>query len=278
MANNFIYTISTGRCGTTYLKELLQENIQDIKAYHERAFGLNFGVHSPDASDFTYFNHLGNVPKVQQFWQRKLKLDKEVPEQTYAEMSHVLVKAGLIENLSVLSDDPNNKIHLIILKRDIKQIAWSFYNRFDFANTGFTTLWYLDYRYPNSIISFKQFKQFGMVGYILWYIHEMYTRAEYYKLLLKDTANIIFHEKDLSQLINQAGAKTFFNELELPIKTPDIIIPPKKNATKAYFFPDSDKEKINKICDTLMVDHAGLAKEFFDAGRRLASPKYVKNV
>ncbi len=146
----FIYTITTGRSGTTYLTELLKRNIADAEVYHERSSYTRLGIDSPDASHFTLFNSVGNVAQVRAFWQQKFERDAAGPSSCYAELSHPLSKAGLIENLDLL--EGRGVVHLILLKRDILEILWSFVNRFDFENNAFTWLFTLDPFYPNVIV------------------------------------------------------------------------------------------------------------------------------
>lgn len=56
-------------------------------------------------------------------------------------------------------------------------------NRFEFANFGFTWLFALDPRYPNTIVKAEPFMQHGPAGTSLWYVHEVFARAEYYARL-----------------------------------------------------------------------------------------------
>ena len=85
MADRFVFTITTGRSGSAYLADLLGSNLQDATVFHERTGWLNFGVVTPDLSDFTVFNSIGNVEKVQAFWRRKLERDLAGPRRVHAE-------------------------------------------------------------------------------------------------------------------------------------------------------------------------------------------------
>ena len=64
--------------------------------------------------------------------------DLETKQPVHAEISHFLCKAGLIENLPLVGGKA--KVELIALKREPFKIAWSFANRFNFLNYGFTWL------------------------------------------------------------------------------------------------------------------------------------------
>ena len=61
MSKKFVYTITTGRCGTNFLADLFKANIEDARIYHERANFVELGRRSPDASHFTHFNTFGNL-------------------------------------------------------------------------------------------------------------------------------------------------------------------------------------------------------------------------
>ena len=69
MAKRLLYSISTGRCGTMFLANLIRANLRQDAAvvHHERTGFLNFGVHTPDLSHLTTFNTVGNVAHVREF-------------------------------------------------------------------------------------------------------------------------------------------------------------------------------------------------------------------
>ena len=70
---NFIFTITAGRTGTTYLASLLAANLKDAKTHHEIIGYEHFGIDTPDLSYLILFNSQGNTKKVRDFWQQKLK-------------------------------------------------------------------------------------------------------------------------------------------------------------------------------------------------------------
>ena len=135
MADRFVFTITTGRSGTTYLAELLARNVPDSRVWHERTSFQSFGVDTPDLSHFTLFNSVGNVPKVQGFWRRKFARDRKTDRTVHGEASHLLAKAGLLENIGMLTNS-GATVDVVILKRDVADTVWSFYNRFDLVNNG----------------------------------------------------------------------------------------------------------------------------------------------
>lgn len=268
MADKFVFTVTTGRSGTVYLTELLQQNLVDVTVYHERTGYLNFGVHTPDASHFTTFNSIGNAANVRTFWQQKFERDLTTPTEYYVETSHFLAKAGLLENLDILEQQAAD-IYIIILKRDMFDILWSYTNRFDFANLGFTWLFTLDYRYPNKIVNPAPLVPYHAPGYALWYIFEMFARAEYYKLLFKDNKKVHLIDVELKDIIHDEGAKNFLDNF---ITLDTVKLPGKKNESKNFFFDDKYKQQLKQLVDKFNFDPKALAKEFYDSGKRLATP------
>ena len=266
---HFVFTVTTGRSGTVYLTELLKANMPKAEVHHERVGWLNFGVETPDASHFMLYNSVGNVPEVEAFWEQKLKRlgHSQVPQ--YVETSHFLSKGGLIENLHHLTD--YGTVHIINLKREPHKIAWSLFNRKDFANWGFTWLFYLDPRYPNKIVRSDPFMSSGELGGALWYVHEMQARGAYYKLLLQDMPNVVFHDIDLSDITDEDGAHYMLTALGCP---PDgkVVIPPKQNETQRWREGEANHRLLMDLVDRLPVDAEKRAKAYFDMGYRLGAP------
>lgn len=269
----FVFTLTTGRSGTRYLTQLLAQNISHADIFHERLGFQNLGVHTPDASHFTRFNSVGNVPAVRAFWRQKLERDRRLPQPNYVEISHFLVKAGLLENIDFLTDT-GHEVHLIILKRDVFKTLWSYVNRFDFFNTGFTWLFTLDYRYPNVILSSQPFTQYGMVGHALWYIYEMYTRAEYYRLLLAENPLVHLHDVDLAAIGDRATARDLISALNLPLKNPEapVVLPPPLNQSRQTVFGDEMKALAQRLVTQYPFDPKPLAAEYYQRGFRLSHP------
>jgi hypothetical protein len=271
MPNKYIFTITTGRSGSVFLTNLLSENTHDSIVFHERTNWDTFGEVTPDLSHFTLFNSVGNVQKVRDFWKRKFTHDKKFEQSTYIETSHYLSKAGLVENLNLLTPDCD-EIHIIIQRRDIFKIVWSLYNRNDFANLGFTWAFYLDPRYPNVIINSKQFMKHGAPGYALWYVFEMFTRAEYYKILYKDNPKITIHDIDLDDISNEANAKLFLSELGYPL---DEISMPKKANDSPHFPYQNDEAKVRNLVAAFTFEPRKIALTYINSGKRLENPTMI---
>jgi hypothetical protein len=265
----FLFTITTGRSGTAYLTKLLQAADPQTECHHERIGFDRMGVHSPDASTFMLFNSQGNVPDVRDFWRRKFALIRHGTGERYVEVSHFLSKAGLIENLDLLG--PDVEIDLIDLRRDVFSVVWSYANRFDFANNGFTWLFTLDPAYPRHIVDPAPLREHGMYGTCLWYVAEMLTRAEYYRQLLDGRANIKVHTVYLDDLIEPAGAQAFLKDVWLAAHSARIqLLPARTNRSRSWPLGEEAKAEVKELVETFDFDPAALAGKFINSGRRLA--------
>src|SRR6266496_972386 len=168
---DFVFTMTTGRSGTLYLAQVLQQNLPDAECYHEIVGWDRFGVDTPDVSHMTLFNAQGNVEKVQAFWRAKLARTAATPKRFYVETSHLLMKAGLIDNIAPLT--AKGTVHLIALERDIFSTILSFRRRLDFVNKGNWWMWYLDPDYPRNLVPSRELADVGINGLCLWYILEI---------------------------------------------------------------------------------------------------------
>ncbi len=275
MARQLIYTVTSGRSGTVYLTELLRRNLppETSKVYHERTGYPNFGVHTPDASHLTTFNSVGNAPNIRRFFRQKLERDLAEPVDCHVEVSHFLCKSGLVENLSFVVE--RAEVHLIALQRDPFKTAWSFINRFDFFNSGFTWLFSLDPRYRNRIVPSEPFLEHGMFGSAIWYVAEMRARSAYYReLVRKEIPGILYHEVELEDLVTREGALALLQGIGFGSE--ETNLPGKKNETKQHCFGETEKEAARKIFNHRWGDPEGLGLEFYRSGRRLSQASLPK--
>jgi hypothetical protein len=252
----YIFTITPGRSGTAYLAELLRQNVSDTEVHHERTGYQNFGVLTPDLSHFTLFNSVGNVAAVRAFWERKLGGLRYGETAHYAETSHLLAKAGLIENLSLLG--PEADIHLVNLRRDLDPLVWSFGNRMDFINHGFTWAFTLDPDYPRNIADPRTLARFGVLGKCLWYAIEMQARGEFYRRLVADIPNVTFHDVDLEDIIAPSGAEALLTALGVATAGAPTI-PDKLNAGVLALLGPEDRKVLDTMLARLAFDPADMA-------------------
>lgn len=273
MSERLIYSISTGRCGTVFLTNLIRANLPDASAvvHHERFGFLNFGVHTPDLSHMTTFNTVGNVSHIRDFWRCKLSHDQAEPAPLYIEMSHVLAKAGLFENLDLIEED--RSIDIVVLTRPIEDIVWSYVNHFDFINYGFMWPFTLDPRYPNTILKLRPLKNLSPARIAHWYVCEIWTRAAYYEQLLRAVSNVRFHRVNLTEIADEEGAEALVGRLFPEERSSPFVMPDRANAMRSRHFPPSMRDEVEAICREISVDPEAMAMEFIRSGNRLAHPK-----
>lgn len=249
-----IFTLTAGRTGTAYLAELLRCNMADIAAHHEILSYKSFGVDTPDISHMHAFNAFGNTEEVRAFWQRKWQRIQATGARTYAETSHVLMKAGMVENLATLAQE--HEVHFIHLTRNFYPTLVSYHHRHDFTNMGNQWLWYLDPNYPRNKVDATPFRALGIHGVRLWYLCEINVRAHYYRLKYAHAPHLHFHHATLESLNDPEAVAALLAELGAPKPAGEVIIPPKKNEN-ANTAPLSPQHK--EMLDTL------LGKFSFDA-------------
>lgn len=246
-----VFALTAGRTGSAYLAELLRRNLPEAEVHHEILSYTSFGVDTPDISHLHAYNTFGNTPHVQSFWQRKadkiLSSDKDV----YVETSHILMKAGLVENLASLA--VSHDVHFVILTRNFLHTIVSYHERGDFLNLGNMWLWYLDPNYARNIVNAAPFLPVGPHGTRLWYLNEIAARTEMFRLLYANHPHLHFHAADIYELNQRKHIAALFDQLGLPIA--DIAIPPKQNVNEALIpmLPEQ-KAALKQFVDR----HAGL--------------------
>ncbi len=269
-SQHFVFTITAGRTGTSYLAQLLQTNLPAAEVHHERIDYDTMGLDSPDVSHLMAFNARGNGPAVQAFWRQKAERIKHSPADLYGETSHFNARAGLVENIHVFTDQ--GPVKLISLLRDRLQLVWSLYNRFDFFNRGFTWLFALDPGYPNVIVPSKDYLSSGMAGSALWYVDEMQARAAYYKLLVDDIAGVSLLSTTTAAMASDDGARKLLSFVTGSPIDGTITRPKPQNQSTKWHFEDAEKDKISALIETMDRDPKTLGEEFFNSGRRLSDP------
>lgn len=266
-ARKFVFSATTGRSGTGYLAELLRRNLPDATVHHERTGYLSFGIDTPDTSHFTQFNSAGNVRPVREFWQRKHARLRAETGVWYVETSHLLLKAGLLENIGPLTEA--GEVSIVVLTRDVADTVISFVERHDFANSGFTWLWTLDPRYPNKITAPGPLLDLGAAGAALWYVIEMRTRGEFYKLLLDGVKNLRFIDASLSDIAQPAGAARMLAALGGRAKAATPVMPGRVNETRAPRLPPKARDQLRRMVERTQFDPVTLAGAFYESGKRL---------
>ena len=219
-------------------------------------------------SHFTAFNTRGNVANVRAFWEQKLARIAGTPASHYVETSHLLIKAGLAENIATLT--AAGTVHFILLHRDLAATVKSYRKRRDFANRINTWLWFLDPEYPNNIVKPDAAMRGDVDGICLWYVCEMMTRAEYYRLLLAGDERVVFHDAALETLGDHRCVAALLDGLGLGRGARAIAIPRAVNRSPAHFTLTGDEaERIEAVIAKYPFDAAALARDFFEKGGRI---------
>lgn len=243
-----IFTLTPGRTGSTYLAALLNQNLEHALVHHEILNYQAFGLDTPDISHLHQFNAIGNTPHVQQFWQRKFKRILEGDYATYAETSHILMKAGLVDNAIQLLKD--HEVHFIILKRDLFKTLVSYHARHDFENVGNQWMWYLDPNYPRKLSPCHLYENNVIQSIRFWYVQEVMARAYYYHMMCQQFPHLHFHEVELTDLNTEKGVQSLFKALDIKPKQQPLQLPGKKNETRTTLTMTPEIEVIKKIVAT----------------------------
>ncbi len=256
---HFVFTMTTGRSGTAYLADLLGANLPDGEFHHEFLGWDQFGLNTPDLSHMTLFNSQGNIERVQAFWRQKLARLSAKPQRFYVETSHVLMKAGLIENLAELTRA--GRVHLINLQRDPIATIRSFRARFDFMNKGNMWLWYLDPDYPRNLSNSKELTKLGINGICLWYITEVLLRAAFYEKLLAGNPNVLVHHSSVDELGQPAGAARLLSALGVAKRPSEMIIPAAQNVgPKMIDWEPGEEDLLKRLVAAAKFDAPALAE------------------
>jgi len=262
---DFVFTITTGRSGTAFLAELLAANLPNADTHHEILGWDQFGVNTPEVSHMTLFNSQGNVEKVQNFWRQKLGRIAQSSAGFYVETSHLLAKAGLIENLAPLSRI--GRVHLILLERDTFATIKSFRSRFDFENPGNMCMWYLDPNYPRNLCNSSEMVRLGINGICLWYICEMRLRAAYYEKLLAKNPAIVFHRTSIEQIAGRAGAAQLLSALGAARSEGDVVLPKPQNVEeRSVAWIKGEPELLREVIAKVQFDAGAMAQAALDRG------------
>lgn len=260
---DLVFTMTAGRTGTRFLAQLIGDNAPDAEVHHERIGFGDFGVHAPDVSLLHEFNCRGVTEPVRRFWHGKFAsiLDGQAP--VYVETSHVLMKAGLVEQVAALA--PQHTVHLIILQRDPLDVLTSYHRRGDFGGAANTWLWYLDPAYGQNRMRFGVPEGIHpLIAKRHWYLLEIAVRAEIYAAELADRAGIHVHRVQLEHLNEATAAADFLQRLGIEVSANTVRIGPAQNTSKQHgAIPEGVQRQLQLCAHALRrTDPAGLAQQF----------------
>jgi SAM-dependent methyltransferase len=259
-----IFALTAGRTGSAYLAELLRQNVSDAEVHHERLGYTSFGIDTPDISHFHAYNTFGVTSYVNAFWQRKINTILSCGKPCYAETSHVLMKAGLVENAVAMAG--GHDIHFILLKRNVLDTIVSYHQRCDFLNYSNMWMRFLDPNYAMNMIRSAPFIQYGLQGVRLWYLNEIAVRSEVFRLLYSHYPNVHFHTVDIADLNDKKNVAALLKQLGLPSSS--IVLPPKQNVTtEGLPMSDEEREALKRFLDTTALDPVAFARELVQTQR-----------
>ncbi len=261
----FIFTITPGHSGTTWLRDLLAINLPDSRVFHEILGYDRFGVDTPDVSHMTLFNSQGNVEHVRAFWRQKAKRIISQPVRWYGETSHLLAKSGLMENIELFAS--KGQVYILCLDRDLLNLVRSMRRRHDMVNKGNQWLWHLDPDYPRKLVAKEFFMPYGLDGIRLWYGCEMRARAAYYRLLLAEDERVKFVSTSIESLGERAGLAGLFAQLGLPMAPEEIEMPARSNVSGGEH--SAGREPIADVIRQMHFDPEKLAGDYLARGYRL---------
>lgn len=268
----FLFTLTAGRSGTASLAKIFQVNFPTAESHHEIIGWDSFGLDSPDLSTMTLFNSQGNLPAVRDFWARKFDRVIASTAPLYVETSHVLMKAGLLENLDLLRErlDGAAAIHFVDLRRDLFDNVLSFRSRFDFTNKSMWWLWYLDPHYPRNLVEFGKLADFGLNGVCLWYLFEVRARAAYYRQLFAGQPDLTFHGLDLADMQDPTALTAFLGAVSgAPLPGPCQLPAGQNRGKNKPAFPPQEVALLRRMVSEIRFDPEATAQSFIAQGRRL---------
>jgi hypothetical protein len=264
----FVFTITPGHSGTTWLAELFRRNLDPSAAVHHEILGYDkFGVDTPYLSHMTRFNSEGNVKHIRDFWAQKASRILTHPGQWYVETSHLLSKCGLFENIDLFTE--HGRVFVICLSRDLLALVRSMRRRFDMINKGNQWLWHLDPDYPRKLVAKEFFMPYGVDGARLWYGCEMRARAGYYRQLLGHRNDIEFYDVGIENLDSPAAVSQLLQALDLKVGGTGPGLPPKANTSGVIGESQNDDSALAALISSMQFEPTAIAKNYLEQGFRL---------
>ncbi|MEE2981490.1 MAG: hypothetical protein VYA71_08125 [Pseudomonadota bacterium] len=184
------------------------------------------------------------------------------------ETSHLLMKAGLAENIDVLT--AAGTVHFVVLERDLAATVRSYRRRGDLTNRVNMRLWCLDPDYPRKIVKAEPAMARDRDDICLWYICEVMTRAAYYRRILAGNERVVFHYASLETLADPATVTALLDGVQLPRPSANLTIPGRVNESSPNqrLTPD-EARRIDTVIANYPFDADALADDCVEKGGRL---------
>lgn len=244
MPSNFIFFISTGRCGTGLFSKVL--NIKDdITSFHEHKPILN----GNEMAEFLNGNSSSLNSKI---YLKKNSIAK-CKSDYYADTSHIFIKSWGWFLDEIISD--NSKVYVVILKREKKSVIDSFskihesglsesgkkwlftvpkskiYSNFKSKKIKITKiklakqiLKFKNFLYRNKLIKHIKFGKFLKSAHfdsLDFHYEETYAMAKEYQI---QKANFNYFEFDFDTMLNIDGFKQLFDFINKPLNKDEIYL------------------------------------------------------
>jgi len=271
--DQFVYPVTTGRCGAQFLSRLLAANLPAAEVHHEFSGFPHYGRRTPDISHLTTFNHVGNVPEVRSFWRRKFGEDMKSRARLYAELSHTLAKAGLLENLDLLPSGA--RIDIILLQRETFETFWSHLIHSDLFQNASVWLSALDPKYPNVIVAADPYREHGVFGRALWYVREMDARVAYYERLLVTDPRVRTHRARAEELSSPFAAASLLAALGHGVDPAEVEVPARPPQQPGVPLGLAERERAERLFHDIPCDAEELGRQYHDDGLRLGAPVHL---
>jgi hypothetical protein len=259
----FAFALATTSQEAQLLAALLGANLNDAEVHHRHDAPTDIGTVTPESSLVRRFNTDGNRQSVRDFWRGKFAHHLHGPGPLYAETSHVLATAGLIENLALL--DASLRVDIVILRRPPELSLQELTNASSTEAGLFPGVIGLDPQCPNRIVEPAPYLASGRLGTCLWYVTEMAARAAYYRMLLRDRPNIHIHWIGLETLKHAPGAPGLLKALGHPAAA--VRLPSEINGANAV----GADPVILGLVERHPLQARKRATAFIESGRRLGA-------
>ena len=235
-----VFTMTAGRTGTRSLAGLLAANLPGAHVHHEQLISGPRATHTPAVPLLLEFNESGDTPRVQRFWAEKAAEIRDQPAHTWVETSHLLMKAGLVENIGQFD---GHDVHLVALTRSRGSLLRSYLRLGDFARVGNRQMWYLDELSRKNLLPIPAPWRQGAMGLALWYLLEVECRVALYRRQLAGRAGVTLHTLSVGDLSGGPPVDGLLDALRTPDSpTPPVLPPPHNQGPKRALSPEHEAQ------------------------------------
>jgi hypothetical protein len=235
-----VFTMTAGRTGTRSLAGLLAANLPGAHVHHEQLISGPRAVHTPAVPLLLEFNESGDTPRVQRFWAEKAAEIRAQPAHTWVETSHLLMKAGLVENIDQFE---GHDVHLVALTRSRGSLLRSYLRLGDFSRVGNRQMWYLAELGRKNLLQIPGAWRQGAMGLALWYLLEVECRVALYRRQLAGRAGVTLHTLAVGDLSGGPRVDGLLEALQTPASPKPPVLPaPHNQGPKRALSPELEAQ------------------------------------